>query len=167
MVLGCRSGESADGGRRTIMGTRVQDLGRTAERGIFIADDDRLRLDALIRRALDQNAQQSAYLAALAGELGRARVVPRAEVPPDVVTMLSTVRLRDLETGEEETYTLVYPDEADIGAGRLSVLAPVGTALLGYRAGDVVEWPVPAGVTRFRIEEVVSRPRGGRPRVTA
>ena len=76
--------------------------------------------------------------------------------------MNSTVRLRDLETGEEETYTLVYPDEADIGENKLSVLAPVGTALLGYRAGDVVEWPVPAGVRRFRIEEVVSQPRGAR-----
>lgn len=141
------------------MGARVQARGRTAARGIFIADDDRSRLDALVRRALDQNAQQTVYLAALAGELRRARVVPRSEVPPDVVTMHSTVRLRDLGTGDEETYTLVYPDEADIGAGKLSVLAPVGTALLGYRAGDVVEWPVPAGVTRFRVEEVLSQPR--------
>jgi regulator of nucleoside diphosphate kinase len=82
-------------------------------------------------------------------------VVPRAELPPDVVTMNATVRLRDLETGEEETYTLVYPADADIAENKLSVLAPVGTALLGYRAGDVVEWPVPAGVSRFRIEEVL------------
>ena len=73
----------------------------------------------------------------------------------------------DLETGEEDTYTLVYPHEADIEANRLSILAPVRTALLGYRAGDVVEWPVPAGVARLRIEEVVSRPRGRSSRVTA
>ena len=65
----------------------------------------------------------------------RARVVPRSEIPPDVVTMNSTVRLRDLETGEEETYTLVYPDEADIEENKLSVLAPVGTALLGTGPG--------------------------------
>src|SRR3954468_10480119 len=102
-----------------------------AERGIFIADDDRLRLPDLVRRALDQNAAGRNYLADLAGELRRARVVPRAEVPPDVVTMGSTVRLTDLETGEEETYTLVYPEDADIEENRLSVLAPVGTALLG------------------------------------
>jgi regulator of nucleoside diphosphate kinase len=146
------------------MGARTQARGRAAERGIFITDDDRIRLADLVRRALVQNAQQTAYLEALAGELRRARVVPRAEVPPDVVTMHSTVRLRDLGTGEEETYTLVYPDEADIAAGKLSVLAPVGTALLGYRAGDVVEWPVPAGVTRFRVEEVVSQPRRARAR---
>ena len=85
-------------------------------------------------------------------------MVPRAEIPPDVVTMGSTVRLTDLQTGEEETYTLVYPNDADIDENKLSVLAPIGTALLGYRAGDVVEWPVPAGVRRFRVEEVLSQP---------
>jgi hypothetical protein len=78
--------------------------------------------------------------------------------------MNATVRLRDLKTGAEETYTLVYPDEADIEANRLSILAPIGTALLGYRAGDVVEWPVPAGITRFRIEEVLFQPRSARAR---
>lgn len=131
---------------------------RKAERGIFITEDDRARLEALIRRALGPSTQQNAYLAALAGELRRARVVPRTQIPLDVVTMNSTVRVRDLEADEEETYTLVYPHEANIEANKLSVLAPVGTALLGYRAGDVVEWPVPAGVVRFRIEEVVHQP---------
>jgi regulator of nucleoside diphosphate kinase len=148
------------------MGTRVRATRRAAERGIFIADDDRARLTALIHRVLD-SGQEATPLAALAGELRRAHVVPRSEIPGDVVTMHSAVRVRDLETGEEETYTLVYPHEADIEAGRLSVLAPVGTALLGYRVGDVVEWPVPAGVARLRIEEVASRPRGERPRATA
>jgi regulator of nucleoside diphosphate kinase len=139
---------------------------RAAARGIFIAEDDRARLDALIRRALDRQVHPIVNLAALAGELRRAQVVPRSKIPRDVVTMHSTVRVRDLETGEAETYTLVYPDEADIEASRLSVLAPVGTALLGYRAGDVVEWPVPAGVARLRIEEVVSRPRAVRASAT-
>lgn len=148
------------------MGARVLARGRAAGGGIFIADDDRARLTALIHRVLD-SGQETAPLAALASELRRAHVVPRSEIPGDVVTMHATVRVRDLEAGGEETYTLVYPHEADIEAGRLSVLAPVGTALLGYRAGDVVEWPVPAGVARLRIEEVAARPRGGRPRVTA
>ena len=127
---------------------------RTNAQGIFIAEEDRARLDQLLRRAFDRPGEQTGYLAALAGELRRARVVPLARLPRDAVAMHSTVRLRDLETGEEETYTLVYPHEADIEDNRLSVLAPVGTALLGYRVGDVVEWPVPVGVARFRIEEV-------------
>lgn len=141
------------------MGKRVRTGNRVADRGIYIADDDQARLDTLFRRAAAQDLTGSPYLAALAGELRRARVVPRSQIPPDVVTMNSTVRLRDLETDEEETYTLVYPEDADIEADRLSILAPIGTALLGYRAGDVVEWPVPAGVRRFRIEEVVFQPR--------
>jgi regulator of nucleoside diphosphate kinase len=151
--------------RIRVMGKRIREGGFAADRGIFIADDDRVRLDALLRRATAQNVSGVQYLAALAGELRRARVVPRSQIPRDVVTMNSTVRLRDLETGEEETYTLVYPDEADIEADRLSVLAPVGTALLGYRAGDVVEWPVPVGVRRFRVEEVLFQPRSARVQV--
>lgn len=142
------------------MRKRVRTTARPPERTIIIAEEDRARLDALIRRALDRPGEQIANLAALAGELRRARVVPRAQMPRDVAAMHSTVRLRDLETGEEETYTLVYPHEANIEENRLSVLAPVGTALLGYRAGDVIEWPVPAGVTRFRVEEVRPPPRG-------
>lgn len=144
------------------MRKRVQRRGPAAERSIYIADDDRAKLDTLLRLMAARHDLQTDYPTALAGELRRARVVPRSQLPPDVVTMNSTVRLRDLETGEEETYTLVYPADADIGANKLSVLAPVGTALLGYRTGDVVEWPVPAGVSRFRIEEVVSQPRRAR-----
>jgi regulator of nucleoside diphosphate kinase len=141
------------------MRQRVQSTLRPAARAITVAEDDRARLAALIHRAID-HGQDTSPLAALAGELRRARVVPRAQVPRDVVKMNSTVRLRDLEADEDETYTLVYPHEADISAGRLSVLAPVGTALLGYRVGDVIEWPVPAGVARFRIEEVTPGPNG-------
>ena len=72
--------------------------------------------------------------------------------------MNSTVVLRDLDTGEVETYTLVYPNHADIARNRLSVLAPVGTAILGYHVGDVVRWRVPAGVRRLRVEEVLFQP---------
>ncbi len=148
------------------MGKRVRAAGQVAERGIFIADDDLARLDVLLRRMAVYDLQQTGGLAALAGELRRARVVPRSQIPRDVVTMNSTVRLRDLESDEEETYTLVYPEDADIEADRLSVLAPIGTALLGYRAGDVVEWPVPAGVRRFRVEKVLYQPSSARVRVT-
>jgi regulator of nucleoside diphosphate kinase len=144
---------------------RVQERGTAAERGICIAEDDKAKLATLLRGLAGRGERQTGYLTALAGELQRARVVPWAQLPQDVVAMNSTVRLRDLETGEEETYTLVYPADADIEENKLSVLAPVGTALLGYRAGDVVEWPVPAGVSRFRIEEVLSQSRIARVRI--
>lgn len=131
------------------------------ERPIVIAEDNRARLAALIHRAIDLGQEMPTHMA-LAAELRRAQVVPRSQLPHDVVAMNSTVRLRDLEDGDVETYTLVYPQDADISVGRLSILAPVGTALLGYRVGDIVEWPVPAGVTRFRIEEVLTPTRSSR-----
>jgi regulator of nucleoside diphosphate kinase len=62
--------------------------------------------------------------------------------------------------GESETYTLVYPDEADILAGRLSVLAPLGIALLGARVGQVVEFDAPAGARRLKVEKVLYQPEG-------
>ena len=79
-------------------------------------------------------------------------------VPPHVVTLGSRVRLRDLDTGDVGEYTLVLPGRADFRAGRVSVLAPVGTALLGQQEDDVVEWVVPAGRKRFRIEAVMYQP---------
>jgi regulator of nucleoside diphosphate kinase len=80
------------------------------------------------------------------------------DVPPRIVTMNSTVVLRDLDTKEDETYTLVFPDAADIATDRLSVLAPVGTAILGERVDDVVRWRVPQGWRRLKVERVVYQP---------
>jgi regulator of nucleoside diphosphate kinase len=78
--------------------------------------------------------------------------------------MNSTVRLRDLDSGEVETYTLVYPNEADAEENRISVLAPIGTAIIGYRVGDVIKWPVPGGFVRLRVEEILYQPeRAGAP----
>ena len=90
--------------------------------------------------------------------LERSRVVEPESVPKGVVTMHSKVKVRDLKAGESETYTLVFPDEADINEGRLSVLAPLGTALLGARVGDVVEFAAPAGRRRLKVEKVLYQP---------
>jgi regulator of nucleoside diphosphate kinase len=88
-------------------------------------------------------------------ELDRASVVAPAEIPPDVVTM---VRVREITSGELTTYSLVFPDQADIEQGRISVVAPIGTAMLGQRVGDEFEWQVPAGPVRLRVEEVFYQP---------
>jgi regulator of nucleoside diphosphate kinase len=125
---------------------------------IYITENDRLRIHGLIASSRIGPKGNARYLDALEGELRRARVVRPSEVPRDVVTMHSTVRLRDLDAAESETYTLVYPSQADPENHCISVLAPVGTAILGYRVGDVVEWPVPAGTRRLRVEEVLYQP---------
>lgn len=128
----------------TIMNTRV----------IYITEADIRRLQPLIESM--RNSRDD--LRGLQAELLQARVVAPKDVPPDVVTMNSKARLRDLETGEEVTYTLVFPDQASIEQGRISVVAPVGTAMLGHRVGDEFEWQVPAGLVRLRVEEVLYQP---------
>ena len=128
------------------------------DRTIIISDADHERLRSLIESARGRGGVGEDYLDALEGELRRARVVPRSDVPRDVIAMDSAVRLRDLDTGETEVYELVEPPDADLDRDRISVLAPVGTAILGYRHGDVIEWPVPAGRCRLRVEQVRHRP---------
>jgi regulator of nucleoside diphosphate kinase len=82
-------------------------------------------------------------------------VVSEDEMPSDVVTLQSQVRVRDRETGMVSNYTLVAPAQADVSSGYVSVVAPLGTALLGYREGDEVEWQMPGGVRRLWIERVM------------
>jgi regulator of nucleoside diphosphate kinase len=95
---------------------------------------------------------------ALRDGLERCRVVEPARVPREIVTMHSKVRVRDLKADETETYTLVYPDDADINQGKLSVLAPLGTALLGARVGQVVEFLAPSGTRRLKVERILYQP---------
>lgn len=96
--------------------------------------------------------------AELQAELDRAEVVKPEDIPPDVVTMNSTVRFA-LESGKDSSLTLVYPKDMNGEADRISVLAPVGSALLGLSAGEHIEWPRPGGgVLNLRIVEVVYQP---------
>jgi regulator of nucleoside diphosphate kinase len=126
----------------------------TNPRGIYITEADMRRLKPLIESMRTSRDD----LRGLQAELLQARVVVPMDVPPDVVTMNSKVRLRDLDEGEEVTYTLVFPDQANIEEGKISVVAPVGTAMLGHRVGDEFEWEVPAGSVRLRVEEVLYQP---------
>jgi regulator of nucleoside diphosphate kinase len=125
---------------------------------ILITKEDMSRLRQLVRQGRMSARRDQEHLAGLDDELDRAEVVASGEVSEDVVTMHSTVRVRDLEAGTNVVYTLVFPADADIERKRISVLAPVGTALIGCRQGDVIEWATPGGGKRLRIEEVVFQP---------
>lgn len=103
-------------------------------------------------------ANQPAALTILKGELERRQVVAAQRVPKGVVTMHTVVQVTDLEDDESETYTLVYPEEASINEGKLSVLAPMGTALLGARAGQVVKFNAPGGTRRLKVARIVYQP---------
>ena len=124
---------------------------------IFITESDYERLSRLIagRRTSGPDGE---HLAELEQELERAEVLGDKEaVPPDVVTMNSEVRLLDVDSGEEKVYKLVFPTQARTD-NALSVLAPVGTAILGYRVGSVIEWRVPKGVRRLKVLDVLYQP---------
>lgn len=129
------------------------------ETTIYITGLDRQRLEKLIELAGERSRRANhLYLARLEEELERAETVAPEEVPSDVITMRSRVRLRDLDTGEGMVYTLVFPTEANLDEGKISVLAPVGTAMLGYRVGSLIEWEVPSGRRRLKVEELLYQP---------
>lgn len=125
---------------------------------IIVTRHDLHRLDGLLKAVSTAYRTDQEHLAKLKNELSRARIVDPKRVPGDVVTMNSRVRFRDLEEERDHVFSLVFPADADMSQNRLSILAPVGAALLGYRVGDVVEWPVPSGTKRLRIEELVYQP---------
>jgi regulator of nucleoside diphosphate kinase len=129
------------------------------EATIYITEVDRRRLEKLIEVSGERDRLASHdNLRGLEQELDRAETVAPQDVPADVITMRSTVRLRDLNTREEIVYTLVFPTEANYDGGKISVLAPVGTAMLGYRVGDTIEWQVPSGWRRLKVEELLYQP---------
>jgi regulator of nucleoside diphosphate kinase len=125
---------------------------------IFITSQDRDRLRTVLRKTRDPLGMDRPYLELLSAELDRAVVVPREAIHPDVVTMNSTVRVQDRESGRSSVLTLVYPERAALESDQLSVLAPLGTALLGYRVGEVITFEVPSGMRSCEIVEVVYQP---------
>jgi regulator of nucleoside diphosphate kinase len=125
---------------------------------IFITEQDMQRLTDLLASAERISSRDLEHLWLLRQELEDAEVVTSEEIPADVVTMNSRVRIKDLDSGREAIYVLVFPRDADVAQGRISVLAPIGTAIIGYRAGDVIVWAVPAGQKRLKVQEVLYQP---------
>jgi regulator of nucleoside diphosphate kinase len=125
---------------------------------IYITEFDLERLKKLLWDAQSTDYRKSEYLDNLQMELRRAEVVAPRDIPPDVITMNSTVCLLDIDTGEEETYTLVFPENADSTHGKISILAPIGTAMLGYKVGDTFEWKVPLGVRKLLVKKILFQP---------
>lgn len=126
-------------------------------RTIYITELDLNRLQKLLD-AMEGSLRNKTHLQKLEEELFKGQIVPSDEIPPDVITMNSRVKLQDLDSGDEMIYTLVYPNDADTGQNKISILAPIGTALIGYRVGDIIDWKVPSGVRRLKVEEILYQP---------
>lgn len=127
-------------------------------RDIYITEFDLNRLRDVLKARINSKVRDRDHLDSLENELDRAHVVEPSAIPHDVVTMNSQVRIVDVDTGMENVYTLVFPSEASIPEKKISILAPIGTALLGSRAGGTVDWPVPAGMRTVKIKEVLYQP---------
>ena len=126
---------------------------------IYLTSEDSTKLRDLVEAlARQRNGIDRVAMEMLGKEIGRAVIVAPNQIPADVVTMNSRTQVRDLDTNEVMTLTVSWPGQADSKSGRVNVLAPLGMALLGARTGDVIEWPVPAGQRRLRIEAVVFQP---------
>lgn len=124
---------------------------------MFITESDRNRLANLLKRHNAQESPGHARLELLT-RLQEAAIVSTSAIPGNVITMNSIVRLIEIPSGGNVTYTLVYPPDANVDRLRISVLAPLGVALLGRSEGEIVEFAVPSGTKRYFIEKVVYQP---------
>ncbi len=131
---------------------------KTGSRTIYITDKDMARLEELLEIAGEYAARDNKHLEELSRELLKAEVVESTEIPANVVTMNSQVLLLDVDTNESKTYRLVFPRDADLEQNRISILAPIGTAMIGCRVGNVIRWNAPAGERRLKIARILYQP---------
>lgn len=128
------------------------------DRSIYITQHDLDRLDELIAVARRADTLDMEYLDKLEDALLSKTSLDSRTVPPDVITMNSRALLADPLTGQAQEYTLVFPAAADAAAGRISVLAPLGTAMLGAAVGQTVEWVAGGNTRKLRVESVPYQP---------
>lgn len=120
-----------------------------AAKNIYVTEQDMGRLERMLAAS-----SRTPNIEALEEELSRAVTVPEEQLPLHVVRMNSQVRFKDSSTGEESDVTLVYPQDAKVEEGKVSILAPVGSALIGLSVGEEIEWPMPNG--KIRKLQIVS-----------
>ncbi|OQB11953.1 MAG: Regulator of nucleoside diphosphate kinase [Candidatus Omnitrophica bacterium ADurb.Bin205] len=129
-----------------------------AGKQIYITDSDIRRLKDLVKVTREFKREKEKYLKELEGELDRAKIVNSEDIPEGIITMNSKILLKNLDSDEEFIYWLVFPPEADPDQNKISILTPIGTALLGYRVGDTIEWDVPGGIARLKVKKILYQP---------
>ncbi len=126
---------------------------------IRVTDFDSRHLEGLIEGSRPRDLRDARSIELLEQHLGDAEVLPARHISPDVVTMNSEVRVRDLDAHETITFRVVFPHASNAAAaGRISVLAPLGMAVLGRKVGEHVTWHTPGGLRRLRVERVLYQP---------
>jgi regulator of nucleoside diphosphate kinase len=125
---------------------------------IHVTSQDKQRLEDLLAEVEVSDPRKQGDLKALVEELHRAVIVESKDVPGDVITMNSRAEIRDLDSGETVAFTLVFPSEANIDDEKISILAPIGAGMLGYRVNDKFEWKVPDGIRRMKVTKIYYQP---------
>jgi regulator of nucleoside diphosphate kinase len=121
------------------------------QKNIYISENDLTRVRLLLA-SMQGDPRTRKITGHLREEVDRAVTLP--ELPPHVIGLLSTAEILDLESGEVDRFTLTLPEQADSSQGRLSILAPLGTAIFGFSEGDEFAWRMPGGIRRLRIQSV-------------
>lgn len=133
----------------------------TTTKPIIIAKDDYDVLTSYIKSSRPPGSvHEKAGGKSLSEELENANVVDTEKIPADVIRLNDTVLIRDLSGKRELKVTIVMPQHADVKQNRISVLAPLGTALIGYRKGQKISWDMPAGTRTFEILDVKRTKKG-------
>lgn len=125
---------------------------------IIVNKLDYLRIQKYIREARMTKTIEPTEAEKLVNELESATLVDPQEIPADVVTMNSVVKISFVDEQVQQEFKIVYPNEADFKSKKVSIFSPVATALIGFRIGDLIEWMVPGGIKRIKIEKIIYQP---------
>ena len=119
---------------------------------------DTTRIREKIRLVKAGNTYSPTEIEKLIAELNRAKIMEPTKIPGDVITMHSIVKVKYINTHKDFTLQLVYPEEANIKENKISIFAPIGIALLGYKKGDIISWKTPGGNVKIKIEDILYQP---------
>lgn len=125
---------------------------------IIVNKLDYLRIQKRINEARQKKTIEASEAEKLLNELNTAVLLEPQEIPNDVVTMNSIVSISFSEIGRNQEFKIVYPDEANFKEKKVSIFSPIATALLGFRVGDLIEWMLPGGMTKIRIDRIIYQP---------
>jgi regulator of nucleoside diphosphate kinase len=112
----------------------------------------------MLREEIKNHLKNADYIKALSLELKKSEIVEPTKIPKQVATMNSKVRFKFLDSDQTLEYSIVFPEQADIANGKISILSPIATALIGYGTNDIIEWPTPSGLKKIKIEEIIYQP---------
>lgn len=125
---------------------------------VTLTKNDYTRIYKAITDAKNSKTINSNEVEKLLSELSKAEIIPSEKIDKDVVTMNSEVKLFFENTQKEQSFKIVYPQDANLKENKISIFSPIATALIGYKIGDEIEWIVPGGMTKIKIVDLIYQP---------